>query len=70
MANQQGFRRLAEVQQQLAVSRWTLYKWLRHGKMRGIKLHSGHYRIPEAEINRLAGQVVGDGQRNGKGDNP
>ena len=66
MGKQQGFRKLAEVQQQLGVSRWTLYEWLKDGRIQGVKLPSGHYRVPEAEVKRLTGQAIGDGQRKRK----
>ena len=69
MGKQQGLLKLAEVQRQLGVSRWTLYEWLKDGRIQGVKLPCGHYRIPEAEVNRLRGQVTGDGQRNKKQSN-
>ena len=38
--------RLAEVEREQGVSRWTLYEWLRSGKLVGVKLACGHYRVP------------------------
>jgi len=67
MGKQEGLWKLAEVQQQLGVTRWTLYEWLKHGRIQGVKLPSGHYRIPEAEVKRLTGQVMEHGQTNEEG---
>ncbi len=53
--------KLADVQSELGVSRWTLYNWLKTGKLQGFKLPSGHYRIPVVELNRLSGREAGDG---------
>lgn len=53
--------KLADVQSELGVSRWTLYNWLKTGKLQGFKLPCGHYRIPVGELNRLSGREAGDG---------
>ena len=53
MGKHQGMLRLAEVERRLQVSRWTLYEWLKEGKIRGVKLPCGHYRIPVDEVTRL-----------------
>lgn len=45
--------KLAEVERLLGVSRWTLYAWIKRGKIQGVKLPSGHYRIPINEVERL-----------------
>jgi len=45
--------KLADVQRELGVSRWTLYEWLRTGKLHGFKLPCGHYRIPIEQVNNL-----------------
>ena len=37
----------------LGVSYVTVARWIRAGKLRAIKLPSGHYRVPESEIKRL-----------------
>ena len=38
----------------LSVSRWTLYRWLKNGEMRGIKV-GVQYRIPASEVRRILG---------------
>jgi len=45
--------KLADLEKELGVSRWTLYDWLRTGKLHGFKLSCGHYRIPMNELQRL-----------------
>lgn len=54
--------KLADVQAELGVSRWTLYEWLRTGRLHGFKLPCGHYRIPVDELSKLRSQEAGDGQ--------
>jgi excisionase family DNA binding protein len=58
--------KLAEIQTELGVSRWTLYDWLRRGKLQAFKLPCGHYRVPEAEMSKLRGQVTVNGQGSDK----
>ena len=53
MVKHQGMLKLAEVERELGVSRWTLYEWLKAGKIRGMKLPCGHYRIPAEQVNSL-----------------
>ena len=38
----------------LSVSRWTLYRWLKNGEMRGRKV-GVQYRIPASEVRRILG---------------
>ena len=45
--------KLQEAEKELAVSRWTLYRWIRNGQMKSLKLPGGHLRIPLAEVVRL-----------------
>ncbi len=45
--------KLADVERELGVSRWTLYEWLKEGKIHGVKLPCGHYRIPKEEVEKL-----------------
>ncbi|MFC1903730.1 helix-turn-helix domain-containing protein [Chloroflexota bacterium] len=45
--------KLADVERELGVSRWTLYEWLKEGKLQGMKLPSGHYRVLREEIENL-----------------
>ena len=56
--------KLADIQAELGVSRWTLYEWLRNGKLKGFKLPCGHYRVPADELPRIrskSGEAEGDG---------
>ena len=52
----------------LSVSRPTLLQWIRDGQLRSERTPGGHHRIPQSEIERLAGTArhghearVGDG---------
>ena len=54
--------KLADIQAELGVSRWTLYEWLRNGKLQGFKLPCGHYRVPADELVKLMGQETRNGQ--------
>jgi len=58
--------KLADVQAELGVSRWTLYEWLRAGKLHGFKLPCGHYRVPIDELAKFRGQEAEDGQESKK----
>ncbi len=46
-----------EVCELLRIDRRTLWKWIKGGKIRVIKLPSGRHRIPESEIKRILGEV-------------
>ena len=37
--------RVDEAARILAVSRWTIYRWIREGRLEGAKLHKGSLRI-------------------------
>lgn len=50
--------KLEEVQRELGISRWTLYNWLKSGKLQGFKLPCGHYRVPAEELTRFRSQEV------------
>jgi excisionase family DNA binding protein len=54
--------KLVDVQAELGVSRWTLYEWLKNGKLRGFKLPCGHYRVPADELVKLRSQEVESGE--------
>jgi len=54
---QRKMLKLAEIEQDMGVSRWTLYAWLKEGKIRGIKLPSGHYRVPREELEKLKREI-------------
>lgn len=53
--------KLAELERELGVSRWTLYDWLRTGRLHGFKLSCGHYRVPVNELERLKASGKGQG---------
>jgi excisionase family DNA binding protein len=55
--NKKNVLKLADVERELGVSRWTLYEWLKTGKLYGFKLPCGHYRIPVDEVTRLTTKV-------------
>lgn len=44
-----------EVAQYLRVDRHTIYRWLREGRMKGIKF-AGQYRISESQLREFLGQ--------------
>ena len=49
--------KLRDVEVALDVSRWTLYRWLAEGKLKAIKLASGQYRVPVAEVRRMQSEL-------------
>jgi len=53
MRNRERLLKLADLERELGVSRWTLYEWLKEGKICGQKLPCGHYRVPASELKRL-----------------
>jgi len=58
---------LREVEEITRLSRPTLYRRLREGKLIGIKLDSGGWRIKEEEVARiLAGPAQSPGNSNGR----
>ncbi len=44
---------LSEVEQRLQLSRWSLWNWIRDGKLRAVKQPNGHYRVRESEVERI-----------------
>ncbi len=44
---------LIEVEQQLGLTRWSLWNWIRDGKLDAKKLPNGHYRVAESEVERI-----------------
>ena len=44
---------LIEVEQQLGLTRWSLWNWIRDGKLYAKKLPNGHYRVAQSEIERI-----------------
>lgn len=46
-----------EVCRLLGISYITLWRWIRQGRIRAVKLPSGRYAIPRSEIERILGNV-------------
>ncbi len=44
---------LSEVEQLLGLTRWSLWIWIRDGKLHAEKLPNGHYRVAESEVRRI-----------------
>lgn len=55
-------RHLAEVEREIGVSRWTLYRWIKRGKLFALLLPSGHFVVSEDEVYRLRDDVGALGQ--------
>lgn len=53
MEQKQKLVKLAECEASLGVSRWTLWSWIRTGRMKAVRLPSGQFRVPEAELQRI-----------------
>jgi excisionase family DNA binding protein len=45
---------LREVEHRLGLSRWTLYELIHNGKLRALKLQSGHFRVPQEAVEKFA----------------
>ena len=43
----------AEVADRLAVTASTIVRWLREGRIRGIQLPTGTWRVPASEVERI-----------------
>jgi len=66
MRNEERLLKLADLERELGVSRWTLYEWLKEGKISGRKLPCGHYRVPASELKRFRSRDAAnrqDGER-------
>jgi len=50
--------RLREVGSILGLSRWTLYRWIKAGKLAVLRLPSGHFRVPERELERIKNKMA------------
>ena len=61
MSNFERFYRVKGVCGILRIDRRTLWKWIKEGKIKAVRLPSGRYRIPESEIRKILG---GSGGRN------
>ncbi len=44
---------LSEVEQLLSLTRWSLWNWIRDGKLIAEKQPNGHYRVAESEVERI-----------------
>jgi len=47
---EKSFLTTTQVAKRCNVSRFTVLKWVKQGRIKAIKLLSGHYRIPESEV--------------------
>lgn len=45
--------KLAEAERALGVSRWTLYRYIRQGRLPVVRLAGGHYRVSAEAIDAL-----------------
>jgi len=53
MVKRERMLRSGEVAEMLGVSRHTVAKWIREGRIKAITLPSGRYRIPESEVRKI-----------------
>ena len=44
---------LSEVEQLLGLTRWSLWSWIRDGKLQAVKQPNGHFRVAESEVRRI-----------------
>ena len=51
---------VSEVADRLNVNRGTVIRWIRLGQLRALRLPSGTYRIPRAELDRILKQLEDD----------
>ena len=49
---------LSEVEQLLSLTRWSLWGWIRDGKLVAAKQPNGHYRVAESEVERILSERV------------
>ena len=49
---------LSEVEQRLGLSRWSLWNWIRDGKLAARKKPNGHYVVSEGEVERILSERV------------
>ena len=49
---------LSEVEQLLGLTRWSLWGWIRDGKLSAVKQPNGHYRVAESEVRRILSERV------------
>jgi len=46
----------------LGVSYWTVYRWIRDGKLKGVKMPSGRWRVPKSALEEFFREVFGGGE--------
>jgi len=59
--------KLSDVLAQLGISRWTLYEWLKMGKLQGFKLPFGHYRVTSDALDKFRQRVTPVNGSSGEG---
>jgi len=57
--------KLAHLEESLGVSRWTLYEWIKSGRLSAIRLRSGQYRVRQSVATKLL-RDQGQGSRLGR----
>ena len=57
--------KLAEAERLLGVSRWTLYRYIRQGRLPVVKLAGGHYRVSAEAVAALEAAPASDVQSQG-----
>lgn len=69
MQPDRDFYTIVELASFFKVSRDTVDRWIKRGQIAFVRLPSGHYRIPHAELERLcAVRKVSDGSESRKRD--
>jgi len=66
MQAEKHFFAIVELARELGVSRDTIDRWVRRGLVAVVRLPSGHYRVPQAEVERLC--AISTGSPHMKGD--
>lgn len=54
---------LSEVAYMLGVSYWTVYNWVREGRLKGVKVPTGRWRVPRSALEEFFREVFGEGGR-------
>ena len=53
---------LHEVAYMLGVSYWTVYRWVKSGKIKGVKIPSGRWRVPKSALEEFFKEVFREGE--------
>lgn len=56
--------RIQEAAKVLQVSKWTIYRWIDEGRLRGTKIGQGSLRVFHASVTELIEKEKVDGERN------